>query len=94
MILGLMSLILAVAQRFIYKICIPTTVANSMLPCRKSMTTTTTKALGLAHIWTGASEHHFPATDVFKDFPSQPERRLASADNSTSDYCGSRVEYY
>ncbi|XP_065621867.1 MLO-like protein 3, partial [Quercus suber] len=35
MFLGFMSLILAVTQRYIAKICIPINVANSMLPCRK-----------------------------------------------------------
>ncbi|KAM7277613.1 hypothetical protein ACFE04_004747 [Oxalis oulophora] len=46
MLLGFMSLILTVTQRYILKICIPTKVANSMLPCSKTADTKITKALG------------------------------------------------
>lgn len=40
MLLGFMSLLLAVTQVRISKICINTKVADIMLPCRKSETTT------------------------------------------------------
>ncbi|XAR60462.1 hypothetical protein NMG60_11033859 [Bertholletia excelsa] len=43
MLLGFMSLILAVTQRPLAKICIPKSVANSMLPCRNKISTKTTK---------------------------------------------------
>ncbi|TXG73878.1 hypothetical protein EZV62_002457 [Acer yangbiense] len=44
-VLGFMSLILTVTQKYISKICVPTKVANTMLPCRQSSDTTkTTKA--------------------------------------------------
>ncbi|KAI9194206.1 hypothetical protein LWI28_003965 [Acer negundo] len=44
-VLGFMSLILTVTQKSISKICVPTKVANTMLPCRQSSyTTKTTKA--------------------------------------------------
>ncbi|RXH83700.1 hypothetical protein DVH24_005953 [Malus domestica] len=49
-LLGFMSLILTVSQRSISKICIPTKVAFTMLPCRKNAPTKTTKALGLEQI--------------------------------------------
>ncbi|KAI4385503.1 hypothetical protein MLD38_003521 [Melastoma candidum] len=42
MLLGFMSLTLAVTQNAILKICIPTHVANTMLPCRRTITTKTT----------------------------------------------------
>lgn len=46
MLLGFMSLILTVTQRWIASICIPTKAAYTMLPCRKTVSTKTTKALG------------------------------------------------
>ncbi|KAG7950102.1 hypothetical protein I3843_13G094700 [Carya illinoinensis] len=92
-LLGFMSLILAGTQRYISKICIPIRVADTMLPCRVSPTTKTTKALGLiAHLWTGASEYYFPGKDVLENVPRQPDRRkLATAETSTSsEYCDSK----
>ncbi|CAL2264395.1 unnamed protein product [Prunus armeniaca] len=50
MLLGFMSLILTVSQRSISKICIPTKIAYTMLPCRKSAPTKTTKALGFESV--------------------------------------------
>ena len=96
MFLGFMSLILAATQRYIAKICIPNNVANSMLPCRKSASIETTKAVGFSHIGTGTFEHSLQAKDAFGDIPWL-ERRLAEADTTTStstgnsDYCGSQV---
>ncbi|XP_011048573.1 PREDICTED: MLO-like protein 3 isoform X2 [Populus euphratica] len=42
MLLGFMSLMLAVTQKPISKICIPANLANSMLPCRKEVASTLT----------------------------------------------------
>ncbi|XP_050287388.1 MLO-like protein 3 isoform X2 [Quercus robur] len=95
MFLGFMSLILAVTQRYIAKICIPINLANSMLPCRKSASIETTKAVGFSHIGTGTFEHSLQAKDAFGDIPWL-ERRLTEADTTTStgtsnsDYCGSQ----
>uniref|UniRef100_A0A5B7AJ27 MLO-like protein n=1 Tax=Davidia involucrata TaxID=16924 RepID=A0A5B7AJ27_DAVIN len=86
-LLGFMSLLLAATQRPISKICIPTRVANSMLPCRKSITTKSTKALGHELVWTDS----LSTDEVFEDLISLQERRLAAADASNSlDYCDSR----
>ncbi|KAK1421675.1 hypothetical protein QVD17_24199 [Tagetes erecta] len=41
MLLGFISLLLTVSQRMISKICIPTHLANYMLPCKREETTTT-----------------------------------------------------
>ncbi|KAF8011213.1 hypothetical protein BT93_J1734 [Corymbia citriodora subsp. variegata] len=41
MILGFISLLLTFGQSYIAKICIPTSVAETMLPCKKSSSTTT-----------------------------------------------------
>ncbi|KAL6199974.1 hypothetical protein ACLB2K_029756 [Fragaria x ananassa] len=74
MFLGFMSLILTVTQRWISKICIPTKAAEIMLPCRKSASTKTTKALGFDRMWsTGAST----ALEVI-------HRRLAETEDTTS----------
>ncbi|KAL5764107.1 hypothetical protein ACOSP7_016455 [Xanthoceras sorbifolium] len=47
-VLGFMSLILTVTQTSISKICVPTKVANTMLPCRQTTKTKTTKAWAVA----------------------------------------------
>jgi mlo protein len=82
MLLGFMSLILAVTQKRIAKFCISTKVANTMLPCRKKASTETTKALGFSHMSAGS----LPAKDAFGDIQWQ-ERMLAEAATSNSDYC-------
>ncbi|KAI4383813.1 hypothetical protein MLD38_009611 [Melastoma candidum] len=73
MLLGFMSLTLAVTQNTILKICIPTHVANTMLPCRRTITTKTTK--------------HPSMSDGETALPI--ERRLASdaAGFSGDDHC-------
>ncbi|CAN6556929.1 unnamed protein product [Malus baccata var. baccata] len=63
-LLGFMSLILTVSQRSISKICIPTKVAFTMLPCRKNAPTKTTKALGLEQI---PIERMLAAADTSED---------------------------
>lgn len=83
MLLGFMSLILAVTQRPISKICIPNRVANTMLPCRKLAPTKTTKTY--QHLSTNT--HH---QDLIPD--SDPGRNLAADySSSSSDYCDSKV---
>lgn len=42
MLLGFISLLLTVSQRMISKICIPTHLANYMLPCKRKETATST----------------------------------------------------
>ncbi|XP_031267286.1 MLO-like protein 3 [Pistacia vera] len=77
-VLGFMSLILTVSQRWISKICIPNKIANTMLPCRQTTQTKTTKALAYhEHVW----------------IDSLQGRRLAASDDDTSgssDYCASK----
>lgn len=91
MLLGFMSLTLAVTQRFISKICVPTRVANKMLPCRKSVATKTTKLkLGFGRTLAADSSLDWIAEGVLDDVPWQMERRLAESGEG-SDYCGSKV---
>lgn len=90
MLLGFMSLILAVTQRSISKICVPTRVADKMLPCRKSMPTKTTKKLGFGQTLAADSSLDWIAEGVLNDVPWQMERRLAEG-GEDSDYCDSQV---
>ncbi|XWS52691.1 hypothetical protein CRYUN_Cryun11dG0092700 [Craigia yunnanensis] len=64
MVLGFMSLVLTVAQSYISKICIPNRLANSMLPCRKSKFTKTTKALGYDQMWSDQLHERILAADT------------------------------
>lgn len=92
MLLGFMSLILAVTQRPISRICIPTKVANTLLPCRKSSSTKTTKAIGFAHLWAATPQNSLSMKDLFEGIHLEPERRLVENDsNGSSDYCESQV---
>ncbi|RVW97345.1 MLO-like protein 3 [Vitis vinifera] len=85
MLLGFMSLILAVTQKFISKICIPNNAAYTMLPCRKIIKIKTTKALGHMQIWTHTFQNWLSSeSSVFQ------ERRLAAQSSESSDYCSSK----
>ncbi|PPR86721.1 hypothetical protein GOBAR_AA33973 [Gossypium barbadense] len=76
MVLGFMSLILTVSRSFISKICIPNKVANSMLPCRKTLDSIrTTQDLGYDQIWSVHGLH---------------ERKLDDDENVSPEYCDSK----
>ncbi|KAI3426614.1 MLO-like protein [Psidium guajava] len=51
MILGFISLLLTFGQSYIAKICIPTSVAETMLPCAKISTSTTTEETRRRLLW-------------------------------------------
>ncbi|XP_062082031.1 MLO-like protein 3 [Humulus lupulus] len=85
-LLGLMSLLLAVTQRPISKICIPTKVAYTMLPCRNSVHTKTTKSLGVLHPNSFNMNTFF---EIFHDL-EPGERRLEEDESSSADYCESQ----
>ncbi|KAK4779497.1 hypothetical protein SAY87_015603 [Trapa incisa] len=74
MLLGFMSLTLAMTQRSISRICIPNRVADTLLPCRKQISRKTTKSLGSDMIF--ADGHMFG-------------RRLSS-EGTVPDYCESK----
>ncbi|KAJ7947786.1 MLO-like protein [Quillaja saponaria] len=86
---GFMSLILTVTQGPVSKICIPTKVANIMLPCRKSAPAKITKALSLEHIWISTTQNPLPSKYLFADH-LWAERSLAEAASSGSDHCESK----
>ncbi|KAA3489754.1 MLO-like protein 3 [Gossypium australe] len=75
MVLGFMSLILTVSRSFISKICIPNEVANSMLPCRKTLDSIrTTQDLGYDQIWSVHGLHE----------------RILDDENVSPEYCDSK----
>lgn len=91
MLLGFMSLTLAVTQRPISKICIPNRAANTMLPCRKPVAQTkilikTPKHLVFLH---PHQYHDSSSQDLLSSSPHG--RFLATQDSSaSSDHCTSR----
>ncbi|KAK6144427.1 hypothetical protein DH2020_021247 [Rehmannia glutinosa] len=87
--LGFMSLILTVTERSISKICIPSKVANSMLPCgNQTAGTKTTKVL--EHIWVSFT-HDQMSLSQFEDINvSHHGRKLAAATSNSLDHCGSK----
>lgn len=91
MLLGFMSLTLAVTQRSISKICIPTHVANTMLPCRRALSTNTTKTT--RHLGLLASENSSFDSWISEDQSALPAvRRLTSSETfGTADHCSPRV---
>ncbi|KAK3028172.1 hypothetical protein RJ639_038696 [Escallonia herrerae] len=84
MLLGFISLLLAVTQRPISKICVPNGVADYMLPCRKGAQTKTTKAY--EHLLISSFEN----TSSMGDITPRQERELADASSGSSDHCGSK----
>lgn len=84
-LLGFMSLLLAVTQTSISKICIPTKVAYTMLPCRKTIETKTIKETErlLETLRNGSLEV------AFDDMLWRNERLLAAKSNAIG-YCASK----
>ncbi|KAK9280117.1 hypothetical protein L1049_013804 [Liquidambar formosana] len=95
-LLGFMSLILAVTQKYITKICVSNSVAYTMLPCRKSGPPKTTKALGFEHVWTDPFQKSWSVEGMLQHISRQPDRILATDTSTTtssaasSDYCESK----
>nr|GEU98721.1 MLO-like protein 3 [Tanacetum cinerariifolium] len=93
MLLGLMSLILVVTQKWIAKICIPNKVANSMLPCHKILNETSKTTQAYQVVVHYASSAQFEP-QAFEDIMAQPQHRLLASTSATStnstDHCASR----
>ena len=95
-LLGFMSLLLAVTQRPISKICITNDVAYTMLPCRKPGPTKTSKSLGVLLDVSSTSSYtngHFFGDFQPSDHHHHGGRRLAGSDSgaSSDDHCESQV---
>ncbi|XP_050367302.1 MLO-like protein 3 [Argentina anserina] len=90
MLLGFMSLILTVTQRWISKICIPTKAAYTMLPCRKSGSTKTTKALGFDRMWSAGTTAAFEVIQRRLEESEETEDSTTSSTTSYEDHCESQ----
>ncbi|XP_057954438.1 MLO-like protein 3 isoform X2 [Malania oleifera] len=102
MLLGFMSLILAVTQRPISKLCIPNKVASTMLPCRtRLLQSHTTEALRPLRHHDDDDQDYYTRTNQYQFHhlisPSSMERQLASAttadtssNKASADYCASK----
>ncbi|KAL1549452.1 hypothetical protein AAHA92_17556 [Salvia divinorum] len=84
MLLGFMSLLLAATQQYISKICVPSEVADTMLPCRKQVVIAETQSLSAyRHFVDGPSAYGLAWDGVKKQFDNNPNlqksisRRLA-----------------
>nr|DAD26130.1 TPA_asm: hypothetical protein HUJ06_027598 [Nelumbo nucifera] len=84
MLLGFMSLLLTVIQRPISSICIPNRVAETMLPCHKTMKTTT-RINGHLN-----SESHSWNQFLGEHSLWQSQRRLAEDSSETLDHCSAK----
>ncbi|KAA8518777.1 hypothetical protein F0562_016449 [Nyssa sinensis] len=91
MLLGFMSLILAVTQVRISKICIPTRLADTMLPCRKQKQgdTETSTVENYEHFSVGIFRNLLSTNGSNDDHVWTPHRRLATGDQST-DSCSAK----
>ncbi|KAK6138075.1 hypothetical protein DH2020_028190 [Rehmannia glutinosa] len=78
----------SVTQRSISEICIPSKVANSMLPCQNQTGTMTTKVL--EHLWVSFT-HDQMSQSQFEDINvSHHGRKLAAATSNSPDHCASK----
>ncbi|KAK8641283.1 hypothetical protein V6N13_010698 [Hibiscus sabdariffa] len=79
MVLGFMSLALTVTRSFISRICIPNKLANSMLPCRKTLDSIkANKDFVYEQTWSVDALHE----------------RILAVDSESSDFCNSKVCSY
>lgn len=87
MLLGFMSLILAVTQTYISNICIPTKAADTMLPCRKavveaeSLEAKSFEHYGIKNINGNLSSME----DLYEHMVWQTNRRLLANDTEVED---------
>ncbi|KAI3474007.1 hypothetical protein Pfo_028795 [Paulownia fortunei] len=63
MLLGFLSLLLAVTQDSISKICIPSKAANTMLPCRREVITAGTESLAVYGHWNNGAFEDLTVAD-------------------------------
>lgn len=86
MLLGFMSLILAVTQVPISNICIPNRLADIMLPCRKQAETPATTVENVEHLVVGLARTFLPTSEIYnRTVWKVPHRRLADDDDQAAD---------
>lgn len=81
MILGFISLILAVSQGLISRMCIPSHLADYMLPCKLSTASS-------------ENEHYSYFLHQTTTLNNWPRRHLLSGDSAASDHCTRKVYLY
>lgn len=98
MLLGFMSLLLAVTQQYIAKICVSSKVADTMLPCRKEAVIAETESLAAyRHLVNGVSTADWTRLNYNLNLRSLYSRRLGDDEVETAknanatDSCSSRV---
>lgn len=81
MLLGFMSLLLAVTQVSISNICIPNRLADIMLPCRKQA-----EVENVEHLVVGLARTFLPTGEIYnRTVWKVPHRRLADDDAADDD---------
>ncbi|CAK9327104.1 unnamed protein product [Citrullus colocynthis] len=83
MLLGFMSLTLTVTQQPVSKICIPNSVAYTMLPCQRELQITANKNLEMEKLRSNQSFSWLPE----KIESSSSSDSSSSSSSSSSDYC-------
>lgn len=95
--MGFISLMLAVTEDHISKICIPTSLADSMLPCHKEIAPQNTTVQNYVNFATELTGNLSLENGLYGNILCQQNRKLAedvdSADDAgaVSDPCGSNV---
>ncbi|GLT79340.1 hypothetical protein SLA2020_508320 [Shorea laevis] len=88
MLLGFISLLLAVTQSLISNICIPAKFADTMLPCRKQQVQSlTAKAQASIHFIAGNMSM---TNHIFRGLEDEDELAPPSDSNTSSDSCSSQ----
>lgn len=93
MLLGFMSLLLAVTQQYIAKICVPSEVADTMLPCRKEVVIAETESLAAyRHLVNQGTKlnNNFNLQSLYSRRLADDEVETAKNANAT-DSCSSKV---
>lgn len=101
MLLGFMSLTLTVTQQPVSKICIPNSLAYTMLPCQKEIQIKATKNLEMERFRSSSSANQSFSWPPEKIVSLAEETGSGSADSSSngdssyssssSDYCTAKV---
>lgn len=85
MLLGFISLFLAATQDYIAKICIPSRLANIMLPCRKKDEPETAQVQHFQHFANRIVGKFSLPGSVFNEILHQSYRRLAEDETANDD---------
>ncbi|KAM5559847.1 MLO-like protein 3 [Rosa sericea] len=88
MLLGFVSLLLAVTQDRIAKICIPEKIGDIMLPCRKALNGTTEVETVEHYVNKFAGNINSSGAHVMFDEMFRQTQRILAEEEAAEDYCG------